>query len=231
MIALIPARAGSKGIKDKNISLVNGYPLIAFSIKVALACELIDKVVVSTDSNEISNIALSYGAEVPFLRPIELSNDLSVDIEYVKHFLDWCYLNNINLEHLVLLRPTTPLRCTELIEAAIYSIVNNSKATSLRSVHELTEPPQKMLRINNGFLDGFFQEDERKEYFNLPRQSFQPAYQPNGYIDIVKPSCIVDSLFGDYCLPFITDTVVEIDTTENLEYLRYITKRDGYEYL
>ena len=94
---LIPARGGSKGIKNKNIYPIHDIPLIAYSIKSARDCPLIDNVYVSTDSPEIAQIALKYGAQVPFLRPAHLSSDSAIDREVFTHFYKFCVVNNINI--------------------------------------------------------------------------------------------------------------------------------------
>ena len=111
IIAIIPARSGSKSVKDKNIALLSGYPLIAYSIVAAKKSELIDRIIISTDSEEYQKIALQYGAEVPFLRPTEYSTDTSTDRDFLIHAMNWLEENERQApEYWVHLRPTTPLR-------------------------------------------------------------------------------------------------------------------------
>jgi CMP-N,N'-diacetyllegionaminic acid synthase len=225
--AIIPARAGSKGVKGKNTRLLNGEPLVSYSIKAALATSTFSRVIVSTDSSEISELAKSLGAEAPFIRPSEFAQDQSPDHAYIEHALDW-FLKHESQEPdlMAILRPTTPLRDCKVLESAINKIKNSfDVATSLRSVHPLAEPPQKMLQIQEGWLTGFFPDDPRKDYFNLPRQSFPTAYQPNGYIDIVKTAYIRserEMIFGDKMLGFVTPHSIEIDTEEDFSYLEYV---------
>ena len=237
IIAIIPARGGSKGVPGKNIKLLAGYPLIAYSI---IACKLskkINRVIISTDSNEIANISKYYGAEVPFLRPPEISQDRSTDLEFVIHAMGW-FKNYEDGEpdYLVHIRPTTPLREPSLIDSAIDKIVADPVSSGLRSVHEIPESPYKMFSIQNGYLAGLYPDDPRPEYYNLPRQNFPPVYKPNGYVDIIKRQTVRNgaSLHGAKMLAFITETAVEVDSPEEFQYLEFeITKKryQIYEYL
>ena len=225
--ALIPARAGSKGVKAKNIRQLSGQPLIAYSINTALETSAFSRVIVSTDSSEIAEFAKSLGAEVPFIRPSELAQDQTPDRAYIDHALDWFReQENQEPELIAILRPTTPLRTAEILDSAVNKAIDNFvNITSLRSVHPLAEPPQKMLKIENDLLTGFFPDDPRGDYFNLPRQAFPTAYQPNGYIDIVKTDYIrsqKEKIFGSRMLGFITPHSIEIDTEEDFSYLEYI---------
>lgn len=237
VFALIPARAGSKGVPSKNIKPLCGHPLIAYSVLAGKLCSAIDRVIVSTDSQELAEVAECYGAEVPFLRPSELAQDHSPDIDFISHALDWFKKNDGSQpDFLVLLRPTTPLRNLILIESAIQMIASNTKATSLRSVHQLAEPPQKMMQIKNCFLAGFFPEDPRPEYYNLPRQAFPPAYHPNGFVDIIRSSFVTSGkgLYGSQVLGLITPYSVEVDSLEDFDYLMYLIEKKShpfYEYL
>jgi CMP-N,N'-diacetyllegionaminic acid synthase len=236
-LALIPARGGSKGVPKKNIRPLSGYPLIAYSIAASLRCEGIERTIVSTDSEEIAEIARFYGAEVPFMRPSEFAHDRSPNIDFILHALDWLKKNEgTEPEYIVQVLPTTPLRDPRLMNQAIGAIRSNPAATSLRSVHELPEPPQKMMGISDGFLTGFFPDDPRPEYYNLPRQTFPPAFHPNGYVEIIRTSYARGGggLFGPRVLAFITPVTVEIDLPEEFEYLEYYIEKKGhpvYDYL
>lgn len=220
----------------KNIKLLGGYPLIAFSVIAAKLCPEIERIIVSTDSPEIASIAQTYGAEVPFLRPPELAQDNSPDIDFIRHALIWLTSHESEPDFIVELRPTTPLRDPLLISTAIQMIKINAEATSLRSVHELSEPPQKMMGIHNGFLTGLFSNDSRPEYYNLPRQTFAPAYHPNGYVDIIKTNTIRNTggLYGSHVLAFTTPCTMEVDGVEQFDYLKYLIEKQGhplYNYL
>jgi CMP-N-acetylneuraminic acid synthetase len=237
ILALIPARGGSKGVPGKNIKLLGGYPLIAYSICAAKMTKNIDRVIVSTDSKDIANISRKYGAEVPFMRPAEISCDNSTDLELFQHLIGWLEKNKAIPDLIIHLRPTTPFRQALEITRAIKSIKDRPDATSLRSIHELSEPPYKMFQLNaDGYLEGFFPNDPRPEYYNLPRQVFPKAYHPNGYVDIIKTDFVKRSgaLHGPKMLGFVTPEVAEVDRPEDFEYLEYELKNiknEVYEYL
>ncbi len=234
VIGLVPARSGSKGVPRKNLAELGGFPLIAYSIVAGLEAGSVDRVIVTTDSEEIAETGRRYGAEVPFLRPGELATDDSLDIDYVRHALDWLADNDGTTPELVVqLRPTTPLREPERIGEAVDAIRARSDATGLRSVHQLAEPPQKLLGIEDGLLTGLFPHDPRPEYFNLPRQAFPPAYSPNGYVDVIRVRTIQEhrALYGSRVLAFVTPPVAEIDGPEELDYLRYRVDRIGHPLL
>jgi len=230
--AIIPARAGSKGVPKKNIKDLSGHPLIAYSIAAGLLCKDIERVIVSTDSEEIADIAKKYGAEVPFMRPAQFAVDTSPNIEFILHALDWFKDNEgVEPDILIQLLPTTPLRDPQLISNSIRVMVNSfDRVSSLRSVQELPEPPQKMMAIKDGLLEGFFPDDSRAEYYNLPRQTFPTAYHPNGYVEIIKKDFVRSGkgLFGPRVMGFITPVIVEIDRIEEFQYLEYLTKKERH---
>lgn len=237
IISIIPARSGSKGIPKKNIKLLAGYPLIAYSIIASRLSSEIERTIVSTDSQEFADIARSYGAEVPFLRPENISRDNSLEIELVKHAIEWFQTyENYKPEYIVMLLPTTPLRDPVLVDAAIKKIMGNKNATSLRSAFETRESPYKLFEIKDGFFVGMFPNDPRSEYYDLPRQTFPPVYHPNGYVDIIK-SQIINSLgvlHGPRILPFITPDVGELDRPEDFEFIEFVLsnrKNPVHEYL
>ena len=221
--AIIPARGGSKGVPGKNIKQLGGYPIIAYSILAAKMCHHIDRVVVSTDSEEIVEISKRFGADVPFLRPPELALDNSPDRDFVIHALNWFRDHDTEPDMLVHLRPTTPLRDPDKVDEAIVSLQSRADITALRSGHELPEPPHKMFTIKNGLFVGFFPDDPRPEYYNLPRQQLPSAYHPNGYVDILLTRQVRsrESLHGSAILPYITPHTVEIDNMNEFELLEY----------
>lgn len=237
-VAVIPARSGSKGVLKKNIRLLGGYPLIAYTIVAARLSPSIGRIIVSTDSEEIAAIAKSFGAEIPFLRPQEISQDFSTDLEVFQHAIEWFIEKEKYIPELMVhLRPTTPLRDPGEIERAISIVKNRPDCTSLRSVHELAEPPHKVFQIDEkGMLKGFFPDDPRTEYYNLPRQLLPKAYHPNGYVDIVKPDFVKRNhlLHGMDMIAFVTPIIIEVDREEGLEQLEYqLSKKDNliYKYL
>ncbi len=223
ILALIPARGGSKGVPNKNIKDLGGFPLISYTITSAIESKMINRVIVSTDYKEIADISKKYGAEVPFLRPARISSDKSTDIEFVTHSLDYLeekekYIPDV----IVLLRPTTPLREVNYIDDAIKKLLNSNMATSLRSSHLVSESPYKWFLMEDGLYtpicDKYTLDDTNK-----PRQFFPEVYIPNGYVDIFKTDLIKksNSLFGENILGYITPIGHEIDTIDDFEYLEY----------
>ena len=223
-VALIPARSGSKGVKNKNILKVNGFPLLAFSIRAALLTKGIDRVVVSTDSRSYKKIALEYGADVPFLRPKNISGDRSTDYEFICHALDWFSTKEGEVPHsIVHLRPTTPFRDPKIIGKAIKEFERNKRATALRSVQLMSESAYKCFQVENKYLKCAYTLSPDLDPMNNPRQSFSKTFQANGYVDVLKTSHIFKhkKLHGKRVLAFTTPSVMEIDTKEDVKYLEY----------
>ena len=237
ILGLIPARSGSKGVPGKNIKLLAGYPLMAYSIIASKLSTKIDRTVVSTDSPEFADIARSYGAEVPFLRPAGISQSHSLDIEYIKHALEWFQTKEGSQpEYIVILPPVAPLRDPALIDSAIDKLIQNKEATSLRSAFETRESPYKLFEIKDDFYAGMFPGDPRPEYYNLPRQAFPPVYHPNGYVDIIKRQTVISSgsLHGPRILSFITPDIGDLDRPEDFEFIEFVLnkqKNPVHEYL
>lgn len=230
ILALIPARAGSKGIPGKNLIPLAGFPLLAYSIAACRLARRIDRIVVTTDSEEIASVARVYGAETPFLRPAALAGDASTDLEFVRHALDW-FRDKEKKEpsYLVHIRPTTPLRDPALLDRAVESIRSRPEATGLRSVHEIPESPYKLFGIEGEYLVGLYPSDPRREYYNLPRQAFPPVYRPNGYVDVIKRDTVrsTDSLHGARMLAFRTPDAGELDRPEDLPFLEHLLPARG----
>jgi CMP-N,N'-diacetyllegionaminic acid synthase len=226
IIAIIPARSGSKGVPNKNVIELNGYPLIAYSIKAAQKSKLISRVIVSTDSPEYAEIAQEFGAEIPFLRPKEISSDLSKDFDFFKHALDWFrYEEGCVPEVFVHLRPTTPLRDPEVIDIAIktfYSKFNSYSA--LRSVHEMAESAYKCFEIKDNTLLSIFSRDSNLEKSNEARQMFPSTLEANGYVDIIKSDLIRERsiIHGNKVFGFMTERAYEVDVLSDLEMLEFI---------
>jgi N-acylneuraminate cytidylyltransferase len=220
VLALIPARGGSKGIPRKNILRLAGKPLIAYSIEQALASRHITRVIVSTDDTEIARIARDQGAEVPFLRPSEFARDLSPDIEVFRHALTWLRDNERYVPELVVhLRPTGPVRRVAAIDAAIEQMLSHPEADSLRSVCPPIQTPYKMWRIEGGYLQPLVTVDGLAESYCMPRQMLPVVYWQNGYVDIVRPRVVLeqDLMCGHSILPYIVDEpMLEIDYPESL---------------
>lgn len=236
-LALIPARGGSKGVPHKNIRLLNGFPLIAYSIALAKISEKIDRVIVSTDSIEIAELAKKFGAEVPFMRPENFSGDKSPDYEFMNHALTWLETHREGIpQYIIHLRPTTPLRTPEVVDKAIEEFKNHKEATSLRSGHKASESPYKWF-LKNEY--GFFRcmaEGISNEEANAGRQQFPIVYIPDGYVDVISTEFVIDNkiLHGEKMLAFESPVCYEVDEEEDFMLLEYQINKNGsilYDYL
>jgi N-acylneuraminate cytidylyltransferase len=220
IIAIIPARSGSKSLIDKNIKLLSGHPLIAYSIAAAKLSKGIDRVIVSTNSKKYADIARHYGAEVPFMRPDRYSIDTSTDRDFLIHAMEWIKENGHDVpEYWVHLRPTTPLRVPEIIDDAINIIKGDEKSTSLRSGHKAPESPLKWFVKSDKYFKGLVD----NEKYNLNKESFEQVYIPDGYVDIVKASYMLNNkkIHGDQMICFESPVCTEVDSTEEFEYIQY----------
>jgi CMP-N,N'-diacetyllegionaminic acid synthase len=226
-IALIPARSGSKGVRDKNIKKLYGHSLLEWSINAALKSKLIDRVFLSTDSKKYAEMGERYGAEAPFLRPAKISGDHSTDLDFVLHALDEFKKINLHPKYLVHIRPTTPIRDPEIIDSAISLFMASNDFSSLRSVHKMSESSYKTFEITDCFLTPLPLALGEKVDSNAPRQTFPDTYQANGYVDILQTDYIIanKNIHGDQILPFITETAYEVDTIEDFYYLEYLTSK------
>tara|TARA_Y100000816_G_C26089614_1_gene575598 strand:+ start:778 stop:1503 length:726 start_codon:yes stop_codon:yes gene_type:complete len=230
IIAVIPARSGSKGLPNKNIKGLSGKPLIAYSISAGLKSKLIDRVIVSTDSEEYAMISKDYGAEVPFIRPNKYSGDDSTDYDFVKHLLDWLTENEgYSPEYIIHLRPTTPLRDPSILDNAIVKFMNNADATSLRSAHEMPESAYKQFELEGKYFKTICTSSFDLDDANNSRQSFSKTYSPNGYVDILRTSHILENhlLHGNRVMGYVTNFSIEVDTIDDFEFLQWkIDKND-----
>ena len=220
IITIIPARKGSKSIKNKNIINYKGKPLIYHSIKTALKSKLINTVVVSTDSKKYQSMVIKFGASAPFLRPNKYSNDNSSDRDFIIHASKFLISKNNYPDLIVLLRPTTPNRDIKIVNKGIKLFIKNfKKYDSMRSVSKFNQPPQKLFMIKNKTLKGFFDKQLKGEYHSRPRQKYTQTYLPNGYIDILKPSFFLNNknkLWGKI-QPFLTNETLDIDSQSDLK--------------
>ena len=224
VIAIIPARSGSKGVKDKNIKKLHGHSLLEWSINAAKRSQLIDRVFISTDSVEYARIGKELGAEVPFLRPNDISGDSASDLDFIIHAIEEFNKMYLYPEYLVHIRPTTPIRDPTIIDDAISLFQNNNQFNSLRSVHKMSESSYKTLEINNGGLTPLSLFSEIEIDPNGPRQNFPDTYQANGYVDVLSASFIIQNqkIHGKKILPFITDPAYEVDSIKDFDFLEYL---------
>lgn len=223
ILCLIPARSGSKRIPDKNIKKMCGKPLIGLTIEQAKKSRYVNimRIIVSTDSEKYRDTALSYGAEVPFIRPKNISLDTSTDYEFIFHALFWLKKNeNYVPDMIVHLRPTQPCRTIKLIDDCIYYFLNNfNDYDSLRTVIPFYISPYKMYKIKDNLLKPLFNEvDGIKEPYNSPNQILPISYINNGYVDIIKTSIIKDNcISGTKIFPYIMkeEDSIDIDTMKD----------------
>lgn len=224
VLAIIPARGGSKGLPNKNILPLLNHPLISYSIKAALDSKLINRVIVSTDSPAIAEIAIKYGAEVPFVRPDEFAQDLSTDFEVFSHALNWLEDNeNYKPDIVVQLRPTSPIRKASLIDDCISKLMS-SLADSLRIVTPSPITPYKMWKIEDESkqLIPLLIVDGINEPFNEPRQRLPLTYWQIGTLDVIKTETILGmkSMCGKNILPYIVGNEWAIDIDEIQSFIR-----------
>ncbi|MFT6814181.1 MAG: CMP-N,N'-diacetyllegionaminic acid synthase [Sphingobacteriales bacterium] len=220
MIAVIPARSGSKGLPGKNIKSLKGKPLIAYTIEAALNSKLITDVILSTDSYEIEKIAIKFGAKSPFLRPAHLASDKALSIDNYIHLIG--ELNKTKeekIENFVVLQPTSPLRTAEDIDSAI-NLFNEKKADSVISYTQEKHPISwhKYVNQENKFQDIF--NDDAKN-----RQDYRPSYYPNGAIYIFKTKLINSKkYYSENSYAYIMNHLnsVDIDTIEDFEYVEFL---------
>ena len=231
VVSIIPARSGSKSIPNKNIIKLGKHPLIAYSIAASLSSKYIQETIVSTDSSEIAEIAEGYGASVPFLRLAEISRDNSTDKEFFQQYLDYLKTNARKIPNLTVhLRPTTPLREINVIDKAIAHMTENKDATALLSTHKVHLSPFKMFRVEGEYMVPYFQYKSIKESFSLPRQTFDNTYVQNGYVDIVRPSVLINTglLYGDKIKMLETDMVPDIDVLSDYEYAKKLLNEERF---
>jgi N-acylneuraminate cytidylyltransferase len=222
IFALIPARSGSKGVPHKNVKLLGDHPLIEWSIAACKATASINRIIVSTDSEEYAQISRKMGAEVPFLRPAEISGDRSTDYDFIKHALDWFSQNNGEPDYIVHIRPTTPFRNPMLIDQAVAAFIGHPQATALRSVHPMSESAYKTFEVApGGQLKRVASESTELDAANNARQQFPATYIANGYVDVLSTAFIrkMQLIHGNHVLPFFTPTVNEVDTVEDFSML------------
>lgn len=213
-VALIPAREGSKAVYRKNIHLLNNKPLIAYTIEAALQTGIFQKVIVSTDSEEIAAIAREYGAYVPFLRPAALAQDDTPDLPVYQHAIEWLEQNEqFSPQIIAWLRPTSPLRSSLDIAEAV-ELLKTRGCDWVRSVCEAEHHPYWMYSIENGKLKSFINQVDLKKYYR--RQLLPPVYRLNGAVDVAWRSTIMEKQLlysGDitaYVMPH--ERSIDIDT-------------------
>lgn len=236
VLAVIPARGGSKGIPRKNIKLFAGYPLISYSITAGLQSNFVTRTIVSTDDDEIAQVAREWGAETPFLRPEELAQDRTTDLPVFQHALNWLKENEQYTPDLVIqLRPTSPIRPRTCIDDAVELLLAHPEADSVRGVVSSGQNPYKMWRLNGTDqpMTPLLTLEGVAEPFNSPRQILPPTYWQTGHIDVIRPKVITEqnSMSGKTILPYVIDSryTVDIDTPFDWERYEWLVRNGGLD--
>jgi N-acylneuraminate cytidylyltransferase len=216
VLAIIPARSGSKGILGKNIRLFAGYPLIAYSIAAALQAETVTRVIVTTDDEEIAEVARRYGAGTPFMRPVELAGDRTLDLAVFQHALRWLAEHeNYHPGVVVHLRPTTPVRPPGLVNRAVQLLLAHPEADSVRGLTPAHQNPFKMWLMDGQDkpIQPLVAVPGIDEPYNAPRQVLPTAYAHTGLIDAMRPATILElnSMTGRIILPILFDPAYDAD--------------------
>lgn len=215
ILAIIPARGGSKGVPHKNIREINGRPLISYTIKEAINSKYIDKLIVSTEDKNIAEISRKYGAEVPFLRPRELALDETPGIDPILHAVKCLKDKGCNFDYVMCLQCTSPFRKYYQIDESIKSLYDED-ADSIVSVCESEITPYWMKKIKAGKLKNFMDES----IFYARRQDIPKTYRLNGAIYLAKTGILLDikNWYTENTLPYIMDNTSSIDIDNMLDF-------------
>ncbi|MGB4660450.1 MAG: acylneuraminate cytidylyltransferase family protein [Mobilitalea sp.] len=215
-LALIPARSGSKGLINKNIKLLQGKPLIAYSIEAARESGVFDEIYVSTDSQEYAEIALQYGAKVPFLRNPDTSTDTATSWDVVKEALDRYEKQGIKFDMVTLLQPTTPLRTADDICSA-YELFLKEQAKAVVSVCEMDHSPLwcSVLPQDHSLVNFI-----PKEVMETPRQELPTYYRINGGIYMVRTDYILrtTNLYEAGCYAYVMEKKNSVDIDDEFDF-------------
>jgi len=227
MLAIIPARGGSKGVPGKNIKPLRNKPLIAYTIEAAQVAKSIDRAILSTDDEEIADVAQKFGVEIPFIRPAELAKDTSLAIDNYIYTVD--RLNAESSKHyndFIVLQPTSPFRTATDIDNAV-ELFRKKNADSVISVCEASHPPMCAKKIDSSCA--------LKDYFNINignknRQELEPSFMPNGAIFILKLSLLKShySYYSDKTYAYVmpSERSVDIDTFFDFEFAEFLMSRN-----
>ncbi len=217
VLAVIPARSGSKGLKDKNIKDLCGKPMMVYSIEAALKSGIFDTIHVSTDSEKYKNIALDYGADVPFLREETLSTDFANSWDVVRFVVSEYEKRGKNFDIIVLLQPTSPLRTAENIIDA-YDMMMERHAKAVISVCEPDHSPLWADTISSdGNMKGFI----KREYRGIPRQALPLYYIVNGAIYIIRRDILnadMSDIYDNECYAYVMSRENSVDIDNELDY-------------
>jgi CMP-N,N'-diacetyllegionaminic acid synthase len=208
VVALIPARSGSKRVVDKNIRSLAGHPVIAYTICTAIQSGIFSAIVVSTDSEDYAEISRNYGAEVPFLRPAELSGDVSPDIEWIEHALTQLRTQGREFDCFSILRPTSPFRLPETIQRAWKEFVSQEGVDSLRAVEKCREHPGKMWVVRGKRMYPLLTIGPAElPWHSTPYQALPVVYAQNASLEIAWTRVVFEehNIAGEVIMPFFTE--------------------------
>lgn len=221
-LGIIPARGGSKGVPRKNLKLLGGKPLIAWSIEAAAAARSLDRWIVSTDDPEIAGVAQGLGAEVPFFRPAELADDQTPDLAVFQHALRWLAEHQgYQAEAVVHLRPTLPIRPPGLIDAVVEKLFAGT-ADCVKSVVPVAQHPHKMWRLEGDRLQPYADTPLWREVGpDYPRQKLEPVYWSAGVVDAIRARTILElgSTVGQVVEPFFVHESLMIDLDTEVDFI------------
>ena len=222
VLAVIPARGGSKSILRKNARLFAGHPLLAYSVAAAKQSQAVTRVVVSTDDEEMAAMGRTYGAETPFLRPGDLAQDLTQDLAVFEHALGWlAEREGYRPDVVVQLRPTSPIRPRGCVDQAVAMLLADPEADSVRGVIPSGQNPFKMWRIEAGGRMVPLLSEGLREPYNMPRQELPATFWQTGQIDVIRPRTILEqrSMSGRHILGLPIDPryAADIDTAADWE--------------
>lgn len=225
MLGIIPARLGSKGVKNKNIRILGDKPLIAYTIEEAIKSNIFEDIIVSTEDDKIANISLKYGAQVPFIRPKDLANDNSKTIDVIKHSINFMKDEGKEYNEVMILQPTSPFReAIHIIEA--YKLFFKKDANFVLSVCKCSHSPLWMNKIDSGLrMDNFI----KNEVKNLRRQELEPYYEINGAIYIAKINELFkeNALIGkkSYAYIMTREDSIDIDTELDFKFCEFLVSK------
>jgi CMP-N,N'-diacetyllegionaminic acid synthase len=221
-VALIPARQGSKRVPGKNVRLLGGHPLLAYTIAPALDSGVFDAVMVSTDSEEIAAIARHYGADVPFLRPAAFATDTSPDIEWLAHMLSDLHRQGRSWDCFSLLRPTSPFRDAETIRRAWATFAAQDGADSLRAVEKCAQHPGKMWIVRGNRMVPLLPFGPPEQpWHSTPYQALPPVYVQNASLEIAWTRVVVErrTIAGEVLVPFLTEGYEGFDINDPTDWM------------
>ena len=221
-VAFIPARVGSKRVPGKNVRVLGGHPMIAYTIGPALESKVFDAVIVSTDSEEIAAIARHYGAEVPFLRPAAMASDTSPDIEWLEHTIGELSATGRNWDCFSLLRPTSPFRTADTIRRAWTTFASQESADSLRAVELCTQHPGKMWIVRGQRMTPLLPFGNGEQpWHSTPYQALPRVYVQNASLEIAWTRVVREhrTIAGDVLVPFLTEGYEGFDINDAFDWM------------